>query len=266
MEDLLMSRDSINTTSGGNIHSSLLTITLQSHPNLNPDDIQYAVGVISGMGVSDVELARFTMQTYQLTNTGRYSLTYNYDLDYHIKNRVPSRIQTLVRGARSREAWPELYDNSFLSQNQIRLIDDISNLEYATILKSIKEGKLLSISDKTNNTDEKITVDEDVYYNSIYSKCYDQVCVTEARQRGKIVSLLDPQLPKLAYVSDPSSENIKECFDLMLLISRFANGNYMNPKSNRPFSDRTTNQILTKYDKEIKMYKKHLEIMMMNKM
>lgn len=245
----------------GTKSDSVLTSILKSHDKLNVNDIQYAISIISNMNLSDVELSRFCLQAYKLTNTGRFSLTYNEDLDYHIKNRVPSRIQKLVKGARSREAWPELYNNPLLTRKQVIIIDDMNNIEYQTVLKGINTNKMLVRSCVDQDTKETISVSDDVYYNNIYTKCYDQICVAEAKQRGKIVSLSNPNIPKVAYISDPSSNMTKECFDLMTLISRFANNNYLNPTSNQQFSATTIGNILSKYDKEIKMYKKHLELM-----
>jgi len=213
------------------------------------------------MNLSDVELARFCLQIYKLTNTGRFSFTYNEDLDYHIKHRVPNRIEKLVRGARSREAWPELYNNSLLTPKQIIIIEDMSNIEYQTILKGINSNKMLVRSCVDQGGEETISIDNDVYYNNIYTKCYDQICVAKAKQRGKIVSLANPDIPKVAYIFDPSSSITKECFDLMTLISRFAGGNYLNPTTHQQFSAITISNIISKYDKEIKMYKKHLELM-----
>ena len=46
----------------------------------------------------------------------------------------------------------------------------------------------------------------------------------------------------------------------MKLIKRLAEENYANPKTGNLFSSTALRQLLSKYNKEIKMYQKYLEL------
>ena len=139
----------------------------------------------------------------------------------------------------------------------------MSNREYYAILNTIQNAS--SVKDFDNimpcvtSQDDILSLDKNgITYTSIYSKCYDNVCISESRQSGKIIALKDSNIPQIAYVADGKGD--RYCFKIMELIERLAKGNYINPRTDLMFSEITLTQMLMKYEKEIKMYKIHLDI------
>lgn len=242
----------------------MLVNVLKTHNNLNTDDINYMISFIFHLDLTDNDLAKFITQTYKMLNTGRYSLFYNYKLDQYIKDRTPELLYNQIKLTGSVKAWPELYCNDLLNENEIDVIDEISKREFNVILYTIEEShepscKTDQIVLPTFNSSQISQDSDGIYYNSLYSKCYDKVCIVESKQKGKIVNL-DSKIPEVAYVidTDNTTKEIKFCFNLMNIIERLSKENYTNPKSNKPFSDRTKLQLLDKYQTEIKLYKKYL--------
>lgn len=251
------------------VQNYVLNSVFKTHKNLTLEDRSFAIEHILSLNLTNQELAKFILQTYQLSNTGRFSLTYNLDLDTHIQVRDSDRITTLVLVADTEKAWPELYNNSYLTPTEVETIKVMSNREYFALLNAVQmagcakdfEDIIPCRSDKT----ERLSVTKDsIYYNSVYSKCYDNVCLYEAEQKGKIVSINkvnNSEIPKVAYVADTTKNGTgKYCFPMMELVGQLAAGNYVNLETGNRFSERTLSQILTKYHKEIAMYKKYLEI------
>ncbi len=258
------------------VQNYILNKALETHKNLTLPDRSFAVREILRMDLSKKDLAKFILQIFKLTNTGRFSLTYNYKLDKNIKDRDTQKLSELVKIADTEKAWPELYNNSYLTQPEVETIKSMNNREYYAILNTIQKAgskdlnniipcKPNPVAEPMKNTVIKqTTVDNDIiYYNSIYTKCYDNVCLHESEQKGKIVSVSGTKssIPQIAYVSDKSNNY---CFSLMELVERFAMGNYDNPKTGTRFSNRTLSQVISKYNKEINMYRQYLDILIKN--
>lgn len=251
------------------IQKNMVETSLKTHNNLTPEDRKYATEIINKIDLTNIELAKFILQIYKLTNIGRFSLTYNMDLDTHIKAKVPGRIRLLVKTAGKKTAWPELYDNNYLTSEEIEVIATMANREYYAILNTIENsnscggnGDLDSIISCRVTKDNilSLTLSEGINHVSIYSKCYDSVCISESGQTGKIISLgKGGDIPQIAYVADGPSDRF--CFLTIDLIKQLAKGDYINPKSGVLFSTTLLDQLLHKYEKEIKMYKKYIDIL-----
>jgi hypothetical protein len=248
------------------IRYSVLVTALKTHEKLSPEDRQFVISRILVLDIDDSRFTKFILQIYKLTNTGRFSLTFNKDLDDHIIARKAERLPVLVVTAGTQKAWPELYDNPYLCSTDVSTVEEMSNREYYSILNAIETAECLPSLDEIlpcqEVKDQNFTVtDGKIYYNSLYSKCYNNVCLAETEQKGKIISL-NSEIPKIAYVADIQSDAYsKFCFPVMVLIERLANGNYINPKTVKRFSDRTISQLSDKYKIEIAMYRKYLEIL-----
>jgi len=239
----------------------ILTTVLKTH-KLSNDEIDFAVDEILKMNLSEKDLANFILQVYLLTNTGRFSLIFNNNLDTDIKFKIG--IEKWVKTAGTKEAWPELYDNPYLTNDEIKIIEEMSNREYFAVLNTIETCKScentgnIEIFPCQTKQDDSVYLNKDIVYTSIYEQCYENVCISESVQRGKIISLKsDSDIPRVAYVGD--GKGTKNCFKVMELIEQLARGNYVNSKSNEMFSDLILGQLLSKYDKEIKMYKRFLQ-------
>jgi len=266
------------------IRNSMINAALKTHKNLTREDRLFVLSNVPN-NITNEKLANFILQIYKLSNTGRFSLTFNADLDTHVKARINNRIPILIETAGSDKAWPELYDNKYLNSNEINTIKEMSNREYYAILNTIEnansngncntteelENILPSFCQKDRKDqknkghsdeqgDEELSIKDNKIF-SLYSKCYDTVCLYESDQRGKIISLTS-DIPRVAYVADShNNTNTKFCFDVMKLVEQLAKEDYINPQTKIRFSDRTISQLMQKYRKEIAMYKKYLEIL-----
>ena len=246
------------------VKKSLFTSIFKGH-KLSPSDINYVVDIIEGINMTNEQMAKFANQTYLLSNTGRYSLSYNHDLNQAIKVRDSNRIMKLIDNAGTQQAWPELYDNPKLEPKDITLIGNISNKEYYIMLNTIETATtskdFQNIMPCGKDSVDSISInDKRLYFNSIYEKCQNKICVYEAEQVGKIISLSN-DVPKVAYVADKEGDKYQGyCFDILFLIERLAKGNYENPATDELFSDVTRDQLLSKYHKEIQMFKRYLLI------
>ena len=245
------------------LQKSIVEQSLHSHDALTDDDISYMINLVLNLDISNKKLTNIILHIYKLTNTGRFSLTFNTKLDIAIKNRDRDKIINLITISSNEAAWPELYDNQELDNEEIENILSLTNKEYFAILNSIQTA---SSSDFENilpcvtKQDEIISYDkEGIYYNSLYSKCYKNICLYESEQIGKIIST-SGIIPSVAYLTDfnKSGQNKKYCFKMMELIERFARNDYTNSKTGTRFSDRTISQVISKFGKEIKMYRRYL--------
>jgi len=254
------------------VKAAVLDSSLKTHHKLNISDRNFLINVVLDMKLNDKKLSQFINQIYKLSNTGRFSLTYNLDLDLSIENRNGDRIRGLVTVSGTEKAWPELYSNDNLKSDEIETITNMSNKEYYAILNTIQTAgsvkdfkKILPCLDSSDNNSINNSIDINGYHNSVYSKCYNKICLYEKQQRGKIISF-NNKIPSVAYVADNPEGfdkygNIKGyCLNMMKLIKRLAEENYINPKTGNLFSSTALRQLLSKYNKEIKMYQKHLEL------
>lgn len=239
----------------------ILTVILKTH-NLSSDEIEFAANEVLKMNLSDKDLSNFVLQAYLLTNTGRFSLIFNNNLDTDIKFKIG--IEKWVKMAGTKEGWPELYDNPYLTNEETKIIEEMSNREYFAILNTLETCKScentgsIEIFPCKTTQDDSVYLNNNIVYTSIYEQCYENVCISESIQRGKIISLKSgSDIPQVAYVGD--GKGTKFCFKVMELIEQLARGNYINPQNNEMFSDTVLNQLLSKYNKEIKMYKRFLQ-------
>ncbi len=97
------------------VHRAVLDAALRTHDELSEDDGNFVIETVLDLGLNDQNLSKFILQIYKLSNTGRFSLTFNLDLDTHIKIKNNERIKALVEVAGTEKAWPELYDNPNLT-------------------------------------------------------------------------------------------------------------------------------------------------------
>lgn len=238
------------------IQLNVLSTVLKNH-NFDSDIIKTIINEVLNLDLTDSQFAKFVLQIYKLSNTGRYSLTYNKMFE-NMVNKNQS-IKKLIRIAGTEEAWPELYSNNYLDRDEKNSIEKMYRREYYAMLHTIENSE----SNDNNllpceiNDQKTITLNEEgIKYTTMYSQCYEKICITENKQTGKIVSLSDNNIPQIAYVGDKGK---KFCLNLVDLIGRLARGNYINPNTNMEFSKTLISQLLSKYEKEIKMYKYFLK-------
>ena len=237
--------------------------------------------------MSDAQVAAFFLQIYRGSKTGRFSLTYNLDLRIHIQMKKPDRIRYLLELAGSKKSWPEVYFNPLLSPEEINIMLDTYNREYYAMLNTL-ETLLSSSSCKIHHeitTEEKQTVDTvldkdgQIHHTSIsneidscdiisdsYSRCYENICISETIQTGKVIKLSEKEFPKVLYIEqavDGSDGTEKRCFDSLELIGKLAKLPEKDPAI-QDLSETAIEELTKAHGTEIKMYKHHLDILRKN--
>lgn len=242
------------------VYKDVLGTALATHDKLNSDDIRFGTHILLQALSTDESVATAVLHMYKLTNTGRFCMLYNLDLDMHIKERKHKRVKSLAT-ASTQTAFPELYTNSELSEEDIKTIQSISNKEYHAILQAIQAAITSSVPisvDILPRYNERDSGKNSLY--SLYSQYYRDICVYESNYTGKYCSSSD--IPFHVYIIDNSEGEPKSyCLDVMHVISAFAKGNYKKNKCNHIFSDQSKKRLHAKYDKEIKLYRRYLAIL-----
>lgn len=234
------------------IQLNILSVVLKDH-KFNPEITKGVINKVLNLNLTDSQFAKFVLQIYKLSNAGRYSLTYNKMFEDMVGNK--QSIKKLIRIAGTEEAWPELYSNNYLNREEKNSIEKMYRREYYAMLHTIENSDSYSDNLLPCEINDQKTVtlnDEGIKYTTMYSECYEKICITENKQTGKIISLGNNDIPQVAYVGDKGK---KFCINLVDLIERLAKGNYINPDTNMEFSKTLISQLLSKYEKEIKMYK-----------
>ena len=231
-----------------------ISSALKTHLELETQDIIFGTKSIikyyEKFNLDDEKLTHIILHIYKLSNTGRFSIKYNEKLDKLIKDKedLEEFLNTSIRLA---DFFPELYDNKLLSPKEFKSIESMKQKEYYAILNTLEQLKY-------NKSDITILPYKVEDKPSIYSKCYKDICIYENLELGTLPG--NHIIPQKIYLADSSSgENKSYCFDVMEIVANFSNNNFDNPKTHKPFSGRARNQLLTKYNKEIKMYTRYLE-------
>lgn len=254
----------------------LISDILQTHLKLDINDIRFTSNIICNMNLSNNQLAKFLLHSYKFSNTGRFTLTFNYNLDIYIKIRNKEKIELLANMSEN-DAFIELYDNPLLTEIEKITISNIYRREYLSILNTIEYAiatdiPLNSIFPSNLNNLNNININDFINNEnkSLYSKCYDGICYYELEKNGNIDDIIGGcEIPMLTYISDIDIQdnntlNKVYCFDLMELIEMIANNYKINKFTNKIFNPRVYDMIKQKYNKEINMYKKYLSIVSSN--
>jgi hypothetical protein len=240
------------------IRKSMLMTALQSHENLTKDDINYIIDIVV-FGYNRDELpdklfSHFILHLHNLTYTGKFSLTFNKNLDKAILKRNMEWIKLVLEKYSKNIYLPEVYSNQNLSDKEKKGIVKISRKEYLAILRTLQKANIGNIGNLLPKivceslSEEQLSVDQDgIYYNSLYSQCYNNICLYESKQIGKITDPNGDNIRNI-YISDGNNDG-KKCYDLMKIIRKV-----ITSPSGPDLSDRMISQIKDNYSKEIKMF------------
>jgi len=244
---------------------------LQSHKNLNEDDIQYATNYICSFYsysneliildknnneiFDDDKLIMFLVYSDQ-NGICKFALLFNDELDSIILDRNTIALKKILLGPK--EMFVELYDNAFLSNEDRDFITRLLAREIFAnklYLKSLKK----KIPNKTYD------------FDTLTTKCYGDVCI----QDSKI--LLDDNIrselskyektSKTIYTVDipENSSTIQVyCFDTLELIKAITDPIPINYKSGKIFSNYTLKLLNQRFHKEINMYLRYKQIKSLN--
>lgn len=244
------------------VKRSIIMSALKTHEKLNDEDRRFGVTVIDKLNLSDEDLASAVLHMYKLTNTGRFCLTFNLDLDMHLKSKNKNRVEALAKASKEL-AFPELYENESLTLQERQVLERMYNKEYYAVLNTIETAKTTreaAIILPCDHEHDEILFHDSNHYLSIYNKCYKDICIYESWENGEEAFAPSGQssIPCKVYVSDRDKAY---CFDMIELVKKLGRGNLINPNTGIEFSNAAQCQLINKYMKEIKMYRKYLCIL-----
>ena len=248
----------------------LLTEVLSTHEALNDEDIVFAVDLgCQAQGLTNIQiLGNFVTHSCQLTNTGRFSLSFNYALDQAIKSRNGDRFIALATSP-SQNIWLEVYDNAELTSDERKIILDMYNRELVVFLNILEQGSTEAGSLVLPCDRIKECHPTDINNQGktcLYSNCYRDVCLAESKvfqipESGRL-ALPDQsdQIPGTVMVPDIREGFLRvvHCFDFITLIRSLSTVPIINPITEKPFSPEGLRLLLSRYEKEIKMYRRYL--------
>jgi hypothetical protein len=251
---------------------------LRSHEHLTDDDTQYAANYISSFyaynnewRVNQNEFSREQLAMFLVyadrKGICKFALIFNEELDASIKNRDNTGLQRMLLGPK--EMFIELYDNTFLESGDrefiIRLISrEIFSFTMAFDLIKKQVLNLETIDDRCHSESFVTVADKKhglIHMTSLTSKCYDEVCVQDARiledDPARAAMSKYEKTPSSVYTIDkPATTTTPQvyCFSTLDLIAAVTEEVPINPKSNEHFSDYTLKLIHQRFRKEIAMY------------
>lgn len=261
---------------------------LRKHKLLNEEDIRYAANFISSYYahtntpspqvqspseiLTEDQLSLFLVYADQ-TGISKFALIFNEELDTAIKTRNGAGLKSLLLGGE--EMFVELYDNPFLSAEDRDFISRLIARElFATKLAlSMLRRKLLNFEaiDDTCASEtfslQAQNVNRQVRVTALAAKCYDQVCIQDARileddqARANMSKYEKP--PESVYTVDrPDDEESPQvyCFDTLELIDAVTDEEPINPRTGRPFSIYSLQMINSRFNKEINMYRRYRQL------
>lgn len=264
----------------------VIRYTLNTHKMLSTDDINYAANFISSFYahsydllqqnngskdslLTDDQLIMFLVYSDQ-NGICKFALTFNEELENAIKNRDEITIKRIILGPK--EMFVELYDNNFLSNEDrefiIRLIarESFSALLSLELIKK-KIINLEAIDDKCTAETFTATINtnnDKVNITSIATKCYDEVCIQDAKilddDIGRAIMSKYEKPPESVFTIDKSESSKLPsvyCFNTLELINAITDDIPINPKTGQPFSKYALKLIRERFHKEIDMYRRY---------
>lgn len=254
------------------------------------DDVQYASNYISSFYahsydalqenpeaenvLNDEQLVLFLVYADQ-KGIGKFALTFNEELDTAIKSKDGISLKKILLGPK--EMFIELYDNPYLSNEDREFVIRLISREIfaATLALGLLKKKILNleqIDDKCTSETLTFEAEKDIGIGVVNvamlaTKCYDEVCIQDAKileddQVRAIMSQREKTAESVYTVDKPQNSSTPQvyCFNTIDLIAAMNDDIPINPKSKEPFSDYALKVIRQRFNKEISMYRRYKEI------
>lgn len=259
---------------------TLIEVVMKTKDDFDETDIKFVKDLISDtidknnnknnsknknnkIKINNGQLIKFILSIYLLSYTGKFCLTQNYNFYNAVKNRDKFRILKLITGS-DKDRFPELHNNPKLDQNEFDQIKNIEIDECKTLLNVYNEANseedfynMIPCKTLDKNTDLTLNTEGNITYSQIKDECRDKICIFDQKSQLNLNWLI----PANVYLIDYREKQAeKYCFELLDLIQRLSEKNYKNPNTNNNFSDSVIESLLNKYQKEIKMYDRFLEL------
>lgn len=263
---------------------------LRSHKQLTEDDVQYASNYISSFYAHSYDALQENPEAENVLNEeqlvlflvyadqkgiGKFALTFNEELDTAIKSKDSVSLKKILLGPK--EMFIELYDNPYLSNEDREFVIRLISREIfaATLALGLLKKKILNleeIDDKCTSETLTFEAEKDVSIGVVNvamlaTKCYDEVCIQDAKileddQVRAIMSQREKTAESVYTVDKPQNSSTPQvyCFNTIDLIAAMTDDIPINPKSKEPFSDYALKVIRQRFNKEISMYRRYKEI------
>nr|QBK91144.1 MAG: uncharacterized protein LCPAC202_01180 [Pithovirus LCPAC202] len=247
---------------------------LTTHNDLNAEDIKFALQFNCDI-FSDQQLAIVIVHLCKTTDIGKFSLSYNYDVDIAILSRDFTRWVGLLQVGHM-TAFPEFYDQkSVFTPIEQASIQRTHSREYNAAFQLVKtadkmvppysqylikpcpvyngdSSKVISSSfhDGVVKLDGKTKV-------SIYTTCREGVCIAEKTHADINFAALssgDTDLLRVPFRGENETIIVK-CFKILNLTRIVSSSPAINPTTKKPFEASVLRMIRNRLAKEIKLYK-----------
>lgn len=237
----------------------LLEETFKSH-NLSKDNFIFAVDTVLSLSLSDDLLAQFVITACRKTNTGMFALTYNSQLDIAINSRSRESVISLAVSP----FFPELFENSNLSESEYKSVSRFVKIEYKSLLAVLKRGtKLITTTlvsifepDLVESSIDLATEGEIRKGAGIYTKCHEEVCYYDIGESEGSPSSVESKM-LVPDIGKDFDVPFVYCFDRMEIIQALATGK-INPRTGKEFSEAAFKLLNDKLHTEIKLYNWYL--------
>jgi hypothetical protein len=218
----------------------ILTEVLKTHNDLKDDDIAFVSDYVCNLNINDEKITEFILHSLKTTNTGRFSLSFNFYLDNAIIKRDRKAINKLIRGDKM---YVELR-NENLTKIEKQTIENMIIRE-RNALKQVLERSPVLISQGRLELNKIILgggASRTGNNQTLYSRCYNGDCI----------------IPNNMYVIDGDK---KYNFDYLQLVDALSRETPINPISGEKMSPQALELLNRRLNKEIKMYQKFMSEM-----
>lgn len=242
------------------ICNKLVDQALRGHEVLSEEDIAFGANYVCSLGLNPEKLALVLLMMSKHTNTGRFALSFNHELDNALKIRDVAILRRILSGE---NYLVEIYDNPDLTETEKATIERMLAREYQAIRETLNQGEPLLARGQLDPRDlldpcpevEGIMAQVNDHRVSLYTRCYDQVCLRETLPGGS-------QIPSVIYTVDqPLGSAVPHtfCFETMELVAALVQEVPVNPVTRQPFSELALSLLLPRFAKEIKLYRRYLK-------
>lgn len=240
--------------------NKLISQALQSHEVLTEEDIVFGANYVCSLNLDTEKLALLLLMMSRDTNTGRFALSFNHELDNALKIRDASILRRILSGE---NYLIELYDNPELTDVEKATVERMLTREYQAISATLKQAEPLLARGQLGAEDlllpctevERVSVQLGEQQATLYSRCYDQVCLKETFAGGSQIPSVIYTVDQVAGAASPNTY----CFETMELIAALTQDPPINPTTQQPFSDLALSLLLPRFAKEIKLYRRYLK-------
>lgn len=192
------------------------------------DEVNFVIATLCSF--PNIDCTNFLLLANQNTNSGRFSESFNHDLNLAVKNRDVDLLYNLAIGGSN--LFVELFDNDELTEKEFETIRSMYNKELQSIKSTVSKGKNSVIPQAYN-------------YQKLYVECYNDICIEE---------FSNANIPQQVILVDNGVRYTFGYEELYDLLTR----NMPNPQTGKDFNPSLLASLRIRFSKEIKMHRRYL--------